>query len=322
MMVSKVVSKANTQPQLRLLALPICKKPELVYYCAQKRKDVKGKVPDTAAEYNATEGAAPPEAAATPESKDLATRATNLITGATNFAASKWEELGKVEKSNWKYKTYMRGEKLMDRIEYEEWLLKALDASTAPKLWSKRPKVSNGDTSSVSNETLAQSHESHVPLYFPPSLISESGLMNNFKGLLEYRESHHQSAMTKALLVAPLTLPFALVPVIPNFPLFYVLWRAWSHWKALKSSQYLKGLISHEQLETHESPILDELYAKRRKGQEKLTEVPSGTPQVLLTNEMVEELTQAFDLDQQAGVDIRRAIMQAEARLKALDKSS
>lgn len=36
--------KATTRTQLRLIALPLCKKPELVYYFAHKRQ-IKGKEP-------------------------------------------------------------------------------------------------------------------------------------------------------------------------------------------------------------------------------------------------------------------------------------
>ena len=87
-------------------------------------------------------------------------------------------------------------------------------------------------------------------------------------------------------------------------PMFYVLWRTWSHWRALKSSQYLKAVISQGQLHTEPSKILDELYAKAgERGQEKLTDpassLPDG-PKILLTSEMVEELSKKFGLEDQA----------------------
>jgi hypothetical protein len=35
---------------------------------------------------------------------------------------------------DWKRRTYKTGEKLMDRIEYEEWALKAVDPTLGPSL--------------------------------------------------------------------------------------------------------------------------------------------------------------------------------------------
>ena len=40
-----------------------------------------------------------------------------------------------------------------------------------------------------------------------------------------------------------MTFPFALIPVIPNFPFFYILWRAWSHYKAWRGASYLESLL-------------------------------------------------------------------------------
>lgn len=70
-----------------------------------------------------------------------------------------------------------------------------------------------------------------VSLLFPPSLLSPAPLLSTLKEQLAHRGPHHKQAMIKCLLVAPLTFPFAIIPLVPNFPLFYVLWRAWSHYR-------------------------------------------------------------------------------------------
>lgn len=87
--------------------------------------------------------------------------------------------------------------------------------------------------------------------------------------------------------------------------MFYVLWRTWSHWRALKSSQYLKALISHSQLSAESSKALDDLYSQVEESeQEKITAPPDAAkgPKILLTSEMVERLSREFGLDDQAGV--------------------
>lgn len=132
--------------------------------------------------------------------------------------------------------------------------------------------------------------------------------------------------------------------VISPQPLFYVLWRAWSHWRgghrlssvyvrmntahrvitALKSSQYLKSLISNQQLMPKQSPILDELYSKHFpiQSDQAVAKQTDGErkPQILINEALIRELLQKFELEEQAGTDLRRAVSQLEARLKAPQK--
>jgi hypothetical protein len=67
---------------------------------------------------------------------------TRLLTRASDF----WAGLGKPgQKSvgDWKRRTYVTGERLMDRIEYEEWALKGIDPSLGPK--TKGEKIDVGE---------------------------------------------------------------------------------------------------------------------------------------------------------------------------------
>lgn len=70
------------------------------------------------------------------------------------------------------------------------------------------------------------------------------------------------------------------------------------------------------------STILDELYKRReQQTQSGTTEgVTTTGPKILLTREMVEEVVSKFELGEQAGVDLRRAIQQTEAKLKGESK--
>lgn len=69
---------------------------------------------------------------------------------------------------------------------------------------------------------------------------------------------------------SPLTWPFAIIPIIPNFPLFYVLWRAWSHYKAWRGATYLDQLVKSGMVVEEPSEKLNEFY--------------SATPRVLQKN--------------------------------------
>lgn len=59
---------------------------------------------------------------------------------------------------------------------------------------------------------------------------------------------------------SPATWPFAVIPVVPNFPLFYVLWRAWSHYKAWRGALYLESLLKLDMIRETTDPKLDEVY--------------------------------------------------------------
>lgn len=72
---------------------------------------------------------------------------------------------------------------------------------------------------------------------------------------------------------SPFTFPFAIIPVLPNFPLFYVLWRAWSHYRAWRGAHYLDQLLKLEMIHETPSKELTEVYKTRgtqigEKGQE------------------------------------------------------
>ena len=64
-------------------------------------------------------------------------------------------------------------------------------------------------------------------------------------------------------LSAPLTAPFAIIPIIPNFPFFYVLWRAWSHYKAWKGAEYLEDLLKLGMIVEKPSKDLDAVYKSK-----------------------------------------------------------
>ena len=59
---------------------------------------------------------------------------------------------------------------------------------------------------------------------------------------------------------SPLTWPFAIIPISPNFPLFYVLWRAWSHYKAWRGATYLDQLLKAGMIVEEPSPELNKFY--------------------------------------------------------------
>lgn len=157
----------------------------------------------------------------------------------------------------------MTGERMMDRIPFEEWALKSIDPALAPRplrqlLESDKGKAKAEDgrpikldpdeglgnryshmvssrfdlrttasparRSDVDNPDPAdQDGVRQVPFVYPPSLEQPDELISTFRKSLAHREPYHRKWMKLNLYLSPLTLPFALVPVIPNLPFFYML---------------------------------------------------------------------------------------------------
>lgn len=62
----------------------------------------------------------------TPESLKHSSAAARRVKWALDKASDQWLKLGEKDKKSWMYWFYSKGEGLMDKIEYEEWALKAI----------------------------------------------------------------------------------------------------------------------------------------------------------------------------------------------------
>lgn len=144
-----------------------------------------------------------------------------------------------------------------------------------------------------------------------------------------------------------MTWPFAIIPIIPNFPLFYVLWRAWSHYKAWRGATYLEQLIKAGLVVEKECPELTEIYARKgyhHQPHEPLTIDQSGKikvgtaeqplpppapgpitsqaqhPSLLLSPSQIPLLAKTFALKANEVVDVTRAVEQADYRARKADQ--
>lgn len=115
-----------------------------------------------------------------------------IVARAINKAASTWEGFGKAAEGNWKKRIHNAGEKLMDRIEFEEWALK-----------------------SVVREAIANKP---ISCLYPPSVTSEKELREFLTQFVEIRQPYHRRYAIYSAIWVPICAPFAIVPVIPNFP--------------------------------------------------------------------------------------------------------
>ncbi|KAI6114375.1 mitochondrial K+-H+ exchange-related-domain-containing protein, partial [Pisolithus sp. B1] len=158
---------------------------------------------------------------------------------------------------------YQHGERLVDRIDFEELALKGVDPSLAPSL-------RNVAGLSGSNQKGEQLPPGGIPLIYPPSVysslptpLSDENVhpsLSHLRMLLDSRGPRHRRGFYLWMLISPLTIPFTIIPVIPNIPFFFCAWRSWSHYRAYKSSQYLSSLIDQGFVHPEPNRELDNIY--------------------------------------------------------------
>ncbi|KAL9932185.1 hypothetical protein V8E36_008957 [Tilletia maclaganii] len=273
-------------------------------------------------------------------------------------ASAFWLSLGAPNTKStfdWKRRTYNLGERIMDRIEYEEWALKGIDPALAPSI--KHPTKHQSDAQQSTDSVTKVQEQTNIPLLYPPSLLQPNALLSSLRTLTEHRTPYHRKRMWVCLIGAPLTAPFALVPVIPNLPFFYLAWRAWSHWKAYQSSAYLTELIAQNRLVPTPSKQLDDVFTSlefaprvvhpkvtdsasppaspsepkdaatppdstpsEASAKPRRPDSPSSRTELLLTSqEQIKRIITALEIDEKLGLatELRRAM---EQTLKMLEK--
>ncbi|PFH49975.1 hypothetical protein AMATHDRAFT_146422 [Amanita thiersii Skay4041] len=247
-----------------------------------------------------------------------------VVRWASAKAAETWAGFGKQEKG-WKVcrSLYQTGERLVDRMDFEELALKSIDPSLGPRV-----TVATGSGKRVRGEGGEEKGtRGQIPLVYPPSISSGSETLRELRALVSYRLPKHRKGFYLWMMVAPFTAPFMIVPVIPNIPFFFCVWRSWSHYRAYKASQYIDTLLEHGSIIPEESPTLDAVYRDAQhhapqKGQQ--LQEDEGDHQshqrqhaVLLTREAVPSIVGLFSLKKSAEADVYRAVEQARLRVES-----
>jgi len=242
---------------------------------------------------------------------------------AQNKASALWASWGKAD-GGWKLKTFQTGERLMDRLDFEELALKSVDPSMAPTI---AHPTKNGMMEEDADGRVVG--PLRIPLLYPSSMATPEGVLAQLRRDTSHRTPVHRKGFVFWAVVAPFTLPFMIVPVIPNLPFFFCAWRSWSHFRAYRSSQYLQSLLEKGVLVPQASPILDALYkeypasspfsdaAPPKEPVSAATPPPAGAAdyEVLLEKNVVPQLVQRFGLEDSTQGDLYRALEQARVRV-------
>ncbi|TKA73704.1 hypothetical protein B0A55_05474 [Friedmanniomyces simplex] len=158
-----------------------------------------------------------------------------------NKAATTWAGFEKAEKGWRKQLTYY-GNQLFKRIPYQEWGLKSFPPATEARL-----------------AEIDQGKHGFECLY-PGRFMKGRSVTDLLKRLATERQAFHRRSMWTSIVWLPITIPFALVPIIPNIPFFWFAFRAYSHYRALYGGKFLEHITSKGMIEAKDSRVMDELY--------------------------------------------------------------
>jgi hypothetical protein len=126
--------------------------------------------------------------------KQLTTHKPSILDRITDRASTTWLKWEDAE-SGWKHKVVKYGNKLFERIPFEEWGLKSI-----PPLSARR-------------KADEMQGKEKVEVVFPDNVI-EKGIVNDvLRKLASERQGLHKKKMIWSIVAMPFTLPVGLIPM-------------------------------------------------------------------------------------------------------------
>ncbi|KIY44749.1 hypothetical protein FISHEDRAFT_67308 [Fistulina hepatica ATCC 64428] len=256
-----------------------------------------------------------------------------------NKATWMWSGFGKAKEGSWQLWLYRFGERIVDRMDFEELALKGIDPSLGPSL--THPDI-------LGKESTHAEPSQYISLVYPPSELTDATSITHLRSTLAHHIPRHRQGLLTWMLISPLTFPFTIVPLIPNFPFFFCVWRSWSHYRAYRASQYLNSLLDHGAIHPRADAALDAVYrthapkinsndpavvggppsndsegSSRNNPSSKSTTTtapssesrPAPTSDLLLAPSAVPSIIQLYDLPASSEADLLRAVEQAKMRV-------
>lgn len=168
--------------------------------------------------------------------------------------------------------------------------------------------------------------------YYPEGLTDVDTMLETFRPEFRTQYEMHRKGIFTDLMLLPLTVPVALVPLVPNVPGFYHLYRIYCHIKVIASLKYLVILLKDLHFMFHKVDGVREIYLKSTDSEikanvlehmacmENKTEFTGAAhtereEKLLLSEDVVEELCRAFG-DEECAEKLRFAVRQEQALLR------
>ncbi|KAJ7021608.1 mitochondrial K+-H+ exchange-related-domain-containing protein [Mycena alexandri] len=246
-----------------------------------------------------------------------------VVRWATLKVDGTWAGWGKAETGSWRLRVFEFGERFLDRLDFEEGALKRVDVKTAPPT-----KVSEDLEGAEREEAEAAWEKLEIPLLYPPSVSSAPTALAELRALLQRRIPLHNKGFYTYLLIAPLTAPFMIIPVIPNLPFFFCAWRAWSHYQALRGARHVDALLQSGKIVPVPEAALDAVYATAKVDVPLDSDSPNDKadagsegdanqkPRLIVTRDSLGHAMRALDMKDDDAKDVLRAYEQAMNRLR------
>ncbi|OAA68863.1 hypothetical protein ISF_03238 [Cordyceps fumosorosea ARSEF 2679] len=227
--------------------------------------------------------------------------AASPLDRAVAFAARTWAGWEKRERG-WQRRVVDYGNHAFRRIPFPEWGLKSV-----PPLSARRR----------AEELAGRDDGGKVEVVFPASVIPEAEVESVARRLATERQALHRRQMMWCFAGMPITLPFALVPVIPNLPFFYLAYRAFSNWRAIAGGKHVQWLLDNKLLVPAPSKALDLVYAQSRAlvGGGKAKVDPEAKEEILLTHAQIRTCTDALGIPE-LETELDRAVWQIEEEFR------
>lgn len=207
----------------------------------------------------------------------------------TGVAAKGWDKLKSSDKS-YNKKIVHWVEKFLERTPWIENSLISIPSKSALLRQAYNNDESNKEKKPIVSLTsindLKTDHELlSIPVYYPGSIISASKLKTELLSLSQNGQRYHRKQMVWNSIGIPLTIPFIVVPVVPNIPGFYLAYRLYCNLKAYLGAQHLEHIAIREDLSFKENAEIEEAYASQ------------GTDnQILLNEEIIDKLVEKFGI--------------------------
>ncbi|VEU23848.1 DEKNAAC105035 [Brettanomyces naardenensis] len=183
----------------------------------------------------------------------------SIETRLTNKAAELWKKMEN-SKSSINKKIVHLVNALLSKIPWFETSLRSIPSRTMINRFTKEGNEPI-NAHEIQRAQLTSEHLKAIPLFYPLNLSSPSRIVGQIAPDLPLVYQNQRKFLLRDILLLPLTIPFILVPVIPNVPGFYLVYRAYCHWNVLKGIDHLRYLmIEGDHLDSIPIFSVDKLY--------------------------------------------------------------
>ncbi|EGV62295.1 hypothetical protein CANTEDRAFT_126001 [Yamadazyma tenuis ATCC 10573] len=254
----------------------------------------------------------------------LATRLESKLTGA---ALKVWTKLS-TSKASINIKITALAKRMLDTVAYQENCLRSFPSKDAMIREINQEALSKNQPdplvvqSHIDQLKIHHSQIKPIPMYHasfqtPGNIISQ---------LEEFKTNSYSTHLKYSILCGigvPISLPFAIVPVIPNIPGFYLAYRFYCNVKALSGINHLKYLLESSDgtaagtrhLDFITKPEIDSVYRETNDKSDLYIDSVQEEERLIISPKIIEDLTDKLNIPH-LKEELNKAWRQEKSRLK------